>query len=254
VNAPHSILIPFATFPPQFYETMVPQSELTDWERTDQMTDVQAIEITEVRTTRTYTVTVAKTGRGKDAATLSVAADFFDSLPDNAYQEILQRGLESYVNSKGMSKIKAADKGSRDAAIAVAEKNLKDLQEGNITRKTKAKVSGAEMTEAKRLARQAVKDALKEAGQKVSHYAASEITRLAVELIDEDPSFLAKARENLANRVVAKGIDLSKIKEDPKLVKAAEEKKAKAKKETLSATQAGMVKARAKSAQASAQH
>lgn len=188
----------------------------------------------------------------------------FDELPDEVYREILFQGAKQVLN-RNMSKIVAAAYNDADAkknghadkeahlkadAMKAAEKNLADMKASKIrlTGGAKAaKVSGAVKTEAMRIARNLVKDAIKTAGGKVSHYAASEITKAAKAYIEADPSIIAMAEKAIAERdskKVAK-VDLSAlIKVDPEKVAAAEAKNAKNRKggdkPPLSAKQAGI--------------
>ena len=178
-----------------------------------------------------------------------------DKIPETMYAEALYLGLKEMVNRK-MSKITVAKLEGEDlakaqaAAMEVASKNVEEINAGTLKvhgATAKTKVSGAVNTEAMRLARNVVKDELKKAGLKISHYAASEISAAAKELIASDPSFLEQAKANLEKRASAPAkIDIkSLVKESPELVAKAEARKAE-KKGQLSAKQAGMVKKVAK--------
>lgn len=185
-----------------------------------------------------------------------------DSLPEAVYAEALLQGLKTLLN-RGQSKITVAELGDaetvkREAMIA-AEKQKGKILAGDIkfSGKSKAsKVSGAVNTEAMRIARNRVKDAIKAAGMKISHVKASEITAAAKELVAADQTIVAEAEANLAKRAeTPMPIDIKAlVKEDPKLVAKAEAKKAEAAKDKpLSKTQAGLVKGRkAKASQAEA--
>lgn len=193
-----------------------------------------------------------------------------DQLPQEVYEAALIEGLKVLVH-KGMSKLTKAnipDDEARKAEIfKVASENAIELckkdESGAYAGKVKLdsrrasgpKVSGEVKTEAMRLARNLVKDEIKKAGMKVSHVAASEITTAAKQYLEAYPEILVKAAKNVEERKAAvtaegaKKVDIkSIIKVDPKLVAAAEAKKAKAKKkdEPISATQAGQVQARSK--------
>ena len=176
-----------------------------------------------------------------------------DDLPDTVYQEALLQGLKVLAN-RGMSKITkvtypAADE-LKDAAQAKALANVEDIKAGKIkfSGAKKAKTSGAVMTEARRLAKNLVKDGIKEAGGKISHYEAKEITAAANELLndaEQGPVLVAQAEANLAERAKTPiKVNVSAIKISPKKVAAAEAKKAE--KKPLSAKQAGKVAPRAK--------
>lgn len=190
-----------------------------------------------------------------------------DSIPGHIWSAIIAEGLKAYVN-KGMTKITTKGLEGEDlakaqaAAMAKAKDNVEAILDGTMKvagRKAtgKSKTSGAVMTEALRLARGLVKDEMKKAGLKVSHYSAKEITIAAKAYIEADPSIIDKAIASLAARdsvTVSDKIDLKSLMHaDPKLVAKAEEAKAAKKKSgTLSAKQAGMVKPKAKPQQATA--
>ncbi len=189
-----------------------------------------------------------------------------DAIPTEVYAEALRLGLKELVN-RGMSKITVAKlegqklEEAQAAAMAKAAENVEAIKAGKIrfVGQKSTKVSGAVRTEAMRLARNIVKDTLKAAGYKISHYKASEITAAAKELLDaDDGSLIKKAQENIDSRANAPSkIDLAALvkgmKEDPDLVKKAEAKK-KEKGEQLSAKQAGMVQKKAKPATSQAVH
>lgn len=177
-------------------------------------------------------------------------------LPDDVYREALMQGIK-VLAERAMSKItKAAypDEAERKAAIhAKALVNIEDMYAGKtkITGQKAVKVSGVVKTEAMRLARNLVKDAIKRANKKISHYKASEITTAAKALLEQSPEILATAEANLKAREAApaKINVMSLIKEDPALVAKAEADNAKKKaNKPLSAKQAGKVQPRTKGA------
>lgn len=179
------------------------------------------------------------------------------NLPDAVYREALMQGLKS-IAERAMSKItKEAypDEAERKAAIAKkARENIEDMYAGKTKITGQAavkKASGAVMTEAMRLARNLVKDAMKANKIKISHVKASEITAAAKALLESDASIIATAEANLkAREATPVKINIaSLIHTDPELVRKDEAKKAakKAEKgEQLSAKQAGKVAPRAK--------
>jgi hypothetical protein len=176
-------------------------------------------------------------------------------LPAEAFNEIIALGLKTWLN-KGMGDVKTKDLEGEALAKAQAEalkfanENLAKLLSGEFKKSASkaAKVAGKVMTEAKRLARNFVKDQLKRAGHKVSHYPAAEITKAAVALIEADGNWVKMATESLDQAAQQKStIDISAIKVDPKLVdKANAKKKGGEGKKPLSATQAGITAVRAK--------
>ena len=177
-----------------------------------------------------------------------------DSLPEESFRAVVEASLKALLNL-GMSKILTkgleGDKLSeaQAAALAKATENLDNLKAGKVKRGRATakdangnKVSGPVMTEARRLAKEVVKNEIRAAGMKISHIEASVITKAANELIAADPSFITKATENLEARSQVKTtINISTlVHESPKLVAKAE--KAKAERKTqLSAKQAGKV-------------
>ena len=177
-----------------------------------------------------------------------------DALPEEAFRAVVEAGLKALLNL-GMSKILTKGlegdqlSAAQAAALAKATENLENLKSGKVKKGRAAakdangnKVSGPVMTEARRLAKEVVKNEIRAAGMKISHIEASVITKAANELIAADPSFIAKATENLESRSQVKSsVDIKAlVHESPKLVAKAE--KAKAERKTqLSAKQAGKV-------------
>ena len=182
-------------------------------------------------------------------------------LPDEAYQFVLQKGLEALLNAR-MSKVltkdlegeKLAD--AQSAALKIAEENLANLKAGKITKARGGakdasgnKVAANVMTEARRLAKEVVKNEIRAAGMKISHVEASVITKAANELIAADPSFIENAKANIeARSAVKSAINIADlVHESPKLVAKAEAAKAE-RKTQLSAKQAGKPAPRKKKA------
>ncbi len=178
-------------------------------------------------------------------------------LPDDVYREALMQGLK-IIAERGMSKMTKEAypvEDERKAAIKTkAEANVEDMYAGKVKitgAKTVKKASGAVMTEAMRLARNLIKDAMKANKIKISTVKASEITKAAKAYIEANPGIVATAEANLkAREETPMTIDIkSLIKVDPELVAKDEAKKAKAKADKpLSAKQAGKVAPRAKGA------
>jgi hypothetical protein len=196
----------------------------------------------------------------KAGATFEVDVDQFAeaNFPLPVYLEIMLQGCKTLLN-RGQSKLKSskglegADKEKAVAAIMEVVQKQFDAMLAGETRITggKAKLKGVERevkAEAMRLARLAVRDAIKASGGKISHYSAKKITEAAEEVLaDEErgPQFMEIAKANVSKRheldeptvtadeAKAKGSKLIKtlgLEADPKLVakaeKAAAEKKA----------------------------
>jgi hypothetical protein len=178
-----------------------------------------------------------------------------DKLPEAVWADVVFQGAKVLAN-RGASKITKAQIPDEDVrqneAMLAAQKQVEAMYNGTIkltgSKVAKSKVSGKVMTEARRLAREVVKDLMKANGIKISHVKASEITSVANDLIAQDATFLEKAQANLEARetIPTTAINIRDlIKVDPKLVAADEAKKAKAKATApLSAKQAGKTKAR----------
>ena len=183
------------------------------------------------------------------------------TLGDEAYAHVIQKGLEAILNAK-MSKILTKDlegdalADAQSAALAKANENLSDLQAGKISRGRVSakdasgnKVPATVMTEARRLAKEVVKNEIRAAGMKISHVEASVITKAANELIAADPAFIEQAKANIESRSQVKSaINIADlVHESPKLVAKAEAAKAE-RKTQLSAKQAGKAAPRKKKA------
>lgn len=169
-----------------------------------------------------------------------------EALPDDVYKEVLIQGLKVLMN-RGMSKLT----GEKDAkhvktAVEIAQKNLEALYSGKIRMSAgvRTKTTGAQKTEAMRLARLLIKDQIKASGGKISHYSAKAITEAAKEFLDSElgAEVMTQAKANIEAREAekeglkdaTKGI-LASLKPDPKLVKAAEEKNKKPRKDKIPA-------------------
>lgn len=183
-------------------------------------------------------------------------------LPDDVYREAMLQGLK-VLAERAMSKITKEtfpdEQQRREAIKAKAEANVEDMYAGKVKITGKAavkKASGAVMTEAMRLARNLVKDAMKANKIKISHVKASEITAAAKALLEQQPDIIATAEANLkAREATPVKLDIaSLIHVDPELVRKDEVKKAKAAADKpLSAKQAGKVAPRAKGAKPTVQ-
>lgn len=186
-------------------------------------------------------------------------------IPDAVYNEALIQGLKVLLN-RGASKITKETYPDAEElkakAMEVALEQVELVKTGKIkftgTKTAKTKESGKVMTEARRLARNVVKDAIKAAGGKISHYEPKDITAAANELLKSDPTLVEQAKANLEvlEKAPTTTVDLKTlIQPSEKKIKAAEDKKAKekaARAATASATQAGKTKTRAPKAKPAA--
>lgn len=190
-----------------------------------------------------------------------------DAIPEAMFAMAVEEGLKVMLN-KGMSKIvfkglseAETDKAKADAA-EIAAKNLTNLMEGKIKRgrtaAAKSTVPREVMTEAMRAAKEVVKQTIRQAGMKISHVPAKDITATAKKMVESDKSFIEIAKQTIAARAgltvhaetddAAKAAASEKLAalgfagEDPKLVAKADKEKAE-RKSQLSAKQAGKPKA-----------
>lgn len=197
----------------------------------------------------------------------------FDELPIEVYKMLLIEGAKAIINTVGMSKklpgitkLEGEDKAKAVEAVRKqAEENVKALMSNTLSKRgAKAKVSGAEQTEALRLAKILVKDHIRAQGQKIGAYSAKEITEYAKKVLEGNPELMVQAKKNLESRASeAKGIkgldifalagDKAKSEEVKAKPRKAPVRKAKdGDKPQLSAKQAGTVAPRQKPAGATA--
>jgi hypothetical protein len=169
-------------------------------------------------------------------------------LPDHVYREALLQGLKVLVN-RGQTQITKAtyDEPAKlqAKAMEVAEATLENMYAGKVRIMGGAKsdkVPREVMTEARRIARNLVKEELKRSGVKVSYVESSEITKAANTLLASDPDIIKQAQDEVEKRAQKKvKIDIASIPISQKKVKAAEDRKAD---KTLSAAKSGRVAAR----------
>src|SRR6267142_127437 len=117
----------------------------------------------------------------------SMVVDFRD-FPDATYQAILVKGLEAFLNQAngaakslaGITKLEGKELEDRKKEVLkAAEATLEQLKAGTVPGAKKAKASGAVQTEAMRLAKNMVKDLIRNSGQKIGAYSAKEHTAAA---------------------------------------------------------------------------
>jgi len=179
-----------------------------------------------------------------------------DKVDEGIYVKALFEGFKALVNG-GASKLTPYSKATNDderakfraAAMELAEARVVQMNDGTLKVGRGASksddVPAAVKVEARRIAKELIKDTIKKNGGKVSHYKPSEITAAANDLIADPtngPGFIEMAKENLANRKKSNiAITLPTLKEDPKMVAKAEEAKLQKKAKTLSVAQSGKV-------------
>lgn len=167
-------------------------------------------------------------------------------IPDDLIPEIYALGLKQLIN-RGMTDVTAKEIPDKEelqaAAMEVALKNIEKIKAGEIRRTAGTKAASKGETkevqaEARKEAQLAVKSALKKKGHKVSLIASKEITRLTNDLLKseqgkeiwERAKAVVEARKAKAAEQPEIGIDLTGVKEDPKLVAKNDGKKAKGRK------------------------
>ncbi len=190
----------------------------------------------------------------------------FSALPDQTYQALLIAGAETFLNKAngaakslaGITKLEGKELEDRKKAVlAAAEQTASQLREGIVPGAKKAKASGAVSTEAIRLAKNMVKDLIRNSGQKIGAYSPKELTAAAKTVLERNPALIQLAEKNLAERATeAKGTSALNLKGLFGAKAESDEVKAKPKappkrkdgkdKAPLSAKQAGMAAPRQK--------
>jgi len=196
----------------------------------------------------------------------------FTALPDQTYQALLIAGAEAFLNKAngaakclaGITKLEGKELEDRKKEVLkAAEQTAQQLREGIVPGAKKAKASGAVSTEAMRLAKNMVKDLIRNSGQKIGAYSAKELTAAAKTVLERNPALIQLAEKNLAERATeAKGTsalnlkglfgakaDSDEVKAKPK---APPKRKGTGDKAPLSAKQAGMAAPRQKPSGATA--
>lgn len=184
-----------------------------------------------------------------------------DKLPQAVYEYALTLGLKHLMN-QGNTKITKTQYPKPEELQAkaweAAQTRLEQIYAGKIRimggKGSSDKVPGVVMTEARRIARNLVKDEMKKQKIKVSYVAASEITKLANALIAANPAIVEQAKESIAAREKQiegiTGLEAVKaVPIDPKKVEAAEAAKTAAQ-NIASAAKAGQVVPRSKTTNA----
>ncbi len=192
-------------------------------------------------------VPITKATSKEDPSSIEVC---IEDLPPDVYVEVLLQGLKVLLN-RGMSKITGTKTDSkRKEAMEVAADNLEKVYAGKVRMsagvRTKKAATREINTEAMRVARLLVKQALKDADKKVSHYAQKDITALAKEYLETEhgeaiyqaAEATVKARDEEA-KSLGGAINLGSIKEDAALVAKAGTKRGRKPKATVEQVVAG---------------
>ena len=160
----------------------------------------------------------------------------YDDVPEDVLRAIFIAGAKVYLN-RGMNKLTGSKTVElRTEAMEIAAQNLENIYSGRVRMPAgvRSKISGAIRTEAMRIARLVIKNAIKSNGEKVGDYTAKDISELAKELIEgeQGKEILADAKLNLEERAkkdqkLKGSIDLSKLKPSPELQRKNAERNAK---------------------------
>lgn len=164
----------------------------------------------------------------------------WDHLPGDVMKEAIVQGLKVIIN-RGAGPDSGANKATeegRETAMKLALANVQKLYEGKIrmTAASRTKVSGALKTEAMRIARAIIRDAIKDSGAKISHYKPKAISEAAAKLLESErgkevwaaakKALEERAKEETGLKKEVSGL-IAGLQPDEELVKKA---KAKAKK------------------------
>lgn len=200
-----------------------------------------------------FQVPITKGGKTAFIEVNTGSADGSDpgDISDNdVMAEIILQGLKVILNRK-MTKITSEsypkEEERKAAAMKVAMQNFEDMKAGEIRfagKRPKKEISGEVMTEAMKVARAYVRQKMKDEGIKVTHVPAKEITKVAKDLVADNPELIEQAKATVeARKAKAKEINVQvnlKSLVSEKLVKKDEEAKAE-RKAQLSAAKAGKV-------------
>jgi hypothetical protein len=128
---------------------------------------------------------------------------------DEVIHFLIGQGLDKVINSR-MTKVgavtKLTGKELEDAhkdALRIANENLDDLKAGKVKHsrgKGKSTIPAAVRAEAMLLAKRDIKDAVRAAGHKPSHYSDKAYTAKAKEYVDNDPYYIQQATQNIEAR------------------------------------------------------
>lgn len=226
------------------------------------MTDLQVEQGSTDPAVAGETFTIALKGDAGNI-TINTAIDLAD---DNVYKAVMQAGLEAIFNKAngmakiiaGVTKLEGAELEKRKAEIIEAAGKTKDqLTAGVVPGAKRVKTSGAEGTEALRIAKNIIKDLLRNQGLKQSAFTAKQLTEAAKAVLAKQPHIMDLARKNLAERATeaqgTKQLDLSTLLGDKvndpaskAKPKVAPTRKGTKKGDPISAKQAGMAAPRAK--------
>jgi hypothetical protein len=187
------------------------------------------------------------------------------SIHPDVWDMVVMAGLKAMLNDgksklTGLTKMADDEKAKAHAeSLAISQKNLAAMVAGSTKPKRGLKAKDDTtlprevQTEARRIARDKIKDKIRAAGGVPSHYKPADITKYADALIKADPAIVAQAKANVAaTKAVAVPTEfkIEGLSADPEKLAKAETKKAEsaAKKaaKPISAKQAGMTTKRSK--------
>ena len=197
-----------------------------------------------------FQVPITKGGKTAYIAVNSAAIEDGGDITEEVMHEVILQGLKVILN-RGMTKITGEtypdEKERQEAAMKKAKQTFEEMKRNEIRfmgKRPKKEVTGEVMTEAMKMARAFVRQKMKDAGIKISHVPAKEITKVAKDLVAENPELIEKAKATVEARKekaaeISVKVDLQTL-VDPKLVAKTEKEKAE-RKAASSAKKAGKV-------------
>lgn len=169
---------------------------------------------------------------------LQISVEDFMALDVNVQIYILEQGFGKVLNAatSKLTKEKVAEEGLTDEQVAdqamgLVAKRMDELKAGKVKRTRsagKGKVPGVVMTEARRLAKNIIKAAIKASGERISAYEPKVITEAANEYLTQHPEVIEQAAASIEQAKTLAGVaDVSGIHTDAKRVAKLDAKKVK---------------------------
>lgn len=143
----------------------------------------------------------------------------WEELPDAIKLRIIEEGLGKLLNAataKVTAKSSESPESMASQALGLAQKKLDSLKKGELRAKVSrdGKVSGVVMTEARRLAKNIIKQQIKAANKKILDYEAKAITEAANVYLTNHPELVAAAQASIdaaKGLATQAGVDVSAI-------------------------------------------
>ncbi len=169
---------------------------------------------------------------------LQISIEEFMALDPDVQIYILEQGYGKVLNAATAKLTKAkideeglTDEQVADQAMGLVNKRMDELKAGKVKRTRsagKGKVPGVVMTEARRLAKNIIKAAIKASGERISAYEPKVITEAANEYLEQHPEVIEQAAASIEQAKTLAGVaDVSGIHTDAKRVAKLDAKKTK---------------------------